>query len=222
MASALTNNIMKMQVDCENVTKLTSAILNHKPYIATPYYKELSYIETTGTQYLNLGVPLWSNNNWAVETKIRMSKLYDYQHLLSVNDDDTYHETWVNASGYYCVRLKKDAKKEVVKLAANTTYILKNEFNNGSCKVYVGSELKNTYSFGTFSCADNLRFGKRDSGWFIGRIYSIKLWQDGVLIRNFVPAKNLETGAAGMWDKVNNIFITNAGSGTFGEGSVIL
>ena len=37
----------------------------------------------------------------------------------------------------------------------------------------------------------------------------------GVLVRNFIPAKRNSDNVLGLYDLVNNVFYTNAGSGTF-------
>lgn len=47
------------------------------------------------------------------------------------------------------------------------------------------------------------------------KVYYCKIWEGDILIRDFVPAKRDTDGAIGMLDKVNNVFYTNQGTGTF-------
>lgn len=50
------------------------------------------------------------------------------------------------------------------------------------------------------------------------RIYSCKFWLDDVLVRDFVPCYRISDSVIGMYDLVNDVFYTNAGSGTFTKG----
>ena len=52
------------------------------------------------------------------------------------------------------------------------------------------------------------------------KLYSCKIYNNGTLVRNLVPAKN-SGGTIGLYDLVNSAFYTNAGSGTFTAGADI-
>lgn len=47
------------------------------------------------------------------------------------------------------------------------------------------------------------------------QIYRSKIWNNGTLIRDFVPAKRNSDDVLGMYDIVNDVFYTNAGAGVF-------
>ena len=49
------------------------------------------------------------------------------------------------------------------------------------------------------------------------KIYSAKIYQNGSLVRDFIPCKNA-AGIIGLWDDVNSVFYQNAGSGVFTAG----
>lgn len=51
------------------------------------------------------------------------------------------------------------------------------------------------------------------------RIYRAKIWDNGTLIRDFVPAMRDADEELGMYDIVNNVFYTNAGTGVFTGGT---
>lgn len=51
------------------------------------------------------------------------------------------------------------------------------------------------------------------------KLYYCKIWDNGSLVRNFVPCKNT-SGILGLYDIVNNVFYTNAGTGTFTAGPI--
>lgn len=52
------------------------------------------------------------------------------------------------------------------------------------------------------------------------RIYSCQIYDNGTLIRDFIPCLN-SSGTAGLYDTVNGVFYTNAGSGTFAVGQTV-
>lgn len=47
------------------------------------------------------------------------------------------------------------------------------------------------------------------------RIYYAKIWDDGTLVRDFIPAVRNDDGVIGMYDQVNDVFYANDGTGSF-------
>jgi hypothetical protein len=47
------------------------------------------------------------------------------------------------------------------------------------------------------------------------KIYSVKIWDGDTLVREFIPAIRNEDDEIGMYDRVNDVFYTNNGTGTF-------
>ena len=47
------------------------------------------------------------------------------------------------------------------------------------------------------------------------RLYYLKFYNGSTLIRDFIPVYNKTTGELGLYDKVNNVFYSNQGSGSF-------
>lgn len=79
-----------------------------------------------------------------------------------------------------------------------------------------------THTATTFTAPNSLMLLACATGSSVGyyasaKLYSAKLYDNGTLIRDFVPCKN-SSGVLGLYDLVNNKFYTNAGSGTFGAG----
>lgn len=52
-----------------------------------------------------------------------------------------------------------------------------------------------------------------------GKVYYLKIWDNGVLIRDFIPC--YKDGQLGMWDKVNKVFYPNLGTGSFVGGAIV-
>jgi len=51
------------------------------------------------------------------------------------------------------------------------------------------------------------------------RLYSFKLYDNGELVRDFVPCYRKANNEIGLYDLVNGVFYTNKGTGTFSKGS---
>jgi len=54
---------------------------------------------------------------------------------------------------------------------------------------------------------------------FLGRMYYIKLYENGVLAHNFIPVRENATGRVGVYDTVTGRFFTNSGTGEFSYGN---
>lgn len=54
---------------------------------------------------------------------------------------------------------------------------------------------------------------------FTGQIYDIKIWQGSTLVRDYVPCIRNADNVVGFYDKVENKFYTNSGTGSFGSGA---
>ena len=52
------------------------------------------------------------------------------------------------------------------------------------------------------------------------KVYEYRLWRSGVLIQHLVPAMRDSDSVVGMYDIVNNAFLTNGGSGDFSYGTL--
>lgn len=55
---------------------------------------------------------------------------------------------------------------------------------------------------------------------FSGKLYSCKIYDNGTLVRDFIPAIT-DSNEVGLWDDVNTVFYGNAGNGTFTAGPVL-
>ena len=57
-----------------------------------------------------------------------------------------------------------------------------------------------------------------DFGYTSGKVYYCKITVDGTLVRNFVPCYRKSDNIVGLYDLVNGVFYTNAGTGNFAKG----
>lgn len=179
-------------------------------------YTELEYIESTGTQYIDTCFK--PNQDTRVVADIQMvgtpvnafffggrtsttSNIFCFLWLESNKVFRTdYNNKQKSVSGVYNDRVFVDFNKNIV------------EMN--------GTVIEHTY--GTFQSTGNLFiFAASTSGTMSSpasaRLYSFKMYDNGTLIRDFVPCTNT-SGTVGLYDMVNGIFYGNAGTGVFTAG----
>ena len=58
-----------------------------------------------------------------------------------------------------------------------------------------------------------------DERYFVGKIYSFKIWDNENLVRDYIPVTNTIINKAGLYDSVEKKFYPNLGSGNFTAGS---
>ena len=183
-------------------------------------YTELEYIQSSGTQYIDTRFIPTSN------TKISI----DFQ-VLSVVADDTIIGT-INPNcviGYNTTEIYAGFKLGTgtsIAIATTVTSRHTAELSNGVFKVDAQQKSFDQVT-GFPHTLTALIFASHYSGISDGaygkcaaKVYSAKIYESGVLVRDFIPCKNA-SGVVGMWDDVNSVFYQNAGSGTFIAGPEI-
>ena len=81
-----------------------------------------------------------------------------------------------------------------------------------------GEVVHNFSSIDTFTCGGPLAllYDYSHSQYPMNaRIYSCKVWDNGTLVRDFIPVLRLSDSMAGLYDKVNSIFYPDAAGGNF-------
>jgi hypothetical protein len=191
-------------------------------------YTQLEYIQSDGEQRIDTGI--YANENTAVETKFINIDIPDsttriiiadrWKHIDYGNYYTGYELTitgytrsfqtigtlWITRNDYWAEGIEY------------TVYMDKNvgQTVNGVTTVWSGTA--NTFTtprtlsmFGTTD--DTSRYAKI-------KMFYLKIWQSGELIRNFLPAKRNSDNVLGMFDTVSGQFFTNAGTGSFVAGPV--
>ena len=179
-------------------------------------YTKLDYIESSGTQYINTGFKPNQNTRVLMDVEVlgttqcapfgaRVSQsgttytLFLMTATTGRTDYGTSKQTMTFSSilGRYTI----DANKNVVNV-------------NG---------VSITHTASTFSVDHNIfllavNTAGKASNFAKVKLYSCKIYDNGTLVRDFIPCKNA-SGTIGLWDNVNSVFYANAGTGTFSTGT---
>ena len=182
-------------------------------------YTELQYIESTGTQYIDTGV--YATNNTAIETKFVNNYAESSTRVLIA-------DRWAS-SRQFVLSIVAQTNAPLVLGGLNKTLnsywsintdftVLMDKNNiivNGDTIAWTGSETTFTSTMPLYM------FGVPDTNNrnALVNMYYMKIYENGTLVRNFIPATNV-SNVVGMYDTVSNTFFTNSGTGSFTAGPV--
>lgn len=168
-------------------------------------FRQVEYIQSSGEQYIDTGFK--PNNN----TRL----------VLSANNDSS-SSAWVygawnganNAafgllvSGIYYGTTSASVTVSTGNLAVDHN---RNAYSvNGTVGTITAQTFTCNYPIYLFALNN---IGSPSGGRFYGKLYSCQIYDNGTLIRDYVPCIN-PSGEAGLYDLVYGVFYGNAGSGT--------
>jgi len=185
-------------------------------------YMLLDYIESSGTQYIDTGftpnqdtravLDLWVTNNASGNVALFGARQGTKVTTFAVWLGDGVVNPQYGSIAYNTKTLTLD-------YATRLTYDMnKTAFSVNGQTVTFASE--------TFSAGCNLTLlsvntaGAVDTRISVGKLYSCKLYDNGTLIRDYIPVMN-EFGVAGLWDLVEKKFYGSATSTAFIAGNIL-
>lgn len=183
---------------------------------STEMYTPIEYVECTGAQYIDTGFKPNQNTRVVIDFESTSTNRHIFGSRTSFRSKG-FLIYWASNSDY-CVQI------------ADTTY-------NGGTFTTTGRHVidmsasefklddvsKATYSVGTFQTEYNLYLAScpnsEQSENMTGKIYSAKVYDNGVLIRNYTPMID-KNGVACLYDSINNNYNYSPGGSNFGAGPV--
>lgn len=184
-------------------------------------YKLLEYIESSGTQWINTNFTPDSNTRVVADVETTTTKP-------SANK-------WV----FGCRSTSATQRYEIIYISSASAFRFYFNTSNytftgvtlGRLSIDVSSTkatingVSVTPSAGSFDGAGPIYICSCNSTSvtseaFAQKVYSFKIYDNGTLVRDYVPAERVSDGAVGLYDLVNNAFYTNAGTGAFTPGYI--
>ena len=190
----------------DNYTEITNSLYDYQSF--EDNYERGLYLESTGTQYIDTGI----KPTTTTDIKVTFSNDGDniaYQRLFGQSNSagNTRFQMQMNNTTATSWLVGVGGTNATVAIDA-TTYPRTVKLVSGE-GLYVGDELvssfdrteTNDYSIWLFRGYDKYSSLK---------IYSARIWQDGILVRDFGPVLRKTDGAAGMFDLIHGVFYPNA------------
>ena len=207
-------------------------------------YQEVEYIYRSGAKpYINTNLTL-TNGPVKIETKVEGSghnnaTYGDAPLIVRLNTQDGNEGVQIVFAGdgmSYTVKTGNSAGNASINYTSatdltNVPVTIVAELNAGNS---ASAELSGNFNIeGVDHAASNsgtsnsnttspvYLFG-RDSAYgassFNGRMYSIKIWNDNVLVFNGIPCYRILDTVVGMYDLISSTFLVNSGTGGFSKG----
>lgn len=199
-------------------------------------YTALEYIKCEGAQYINTQFIPTGNTRVLLDFETDTSESQNlfcggrtaasgsdkqtFTAFYSVNNEKTIRRDYYGTSKtstitYNPGRILFDANKNKTYINKNLDSVLSNYTLATSTASVMPIVLFTTCHQTSSSAALTLS----NSNWAKYKVYSCKIWDNDIIQRNLIPAKNT-SGTLGLYDAVNNMFYTNAGTGTFTAGPI--
>jgi hypothetical protein len=208
------------------VKKASGAVVWEKPGVSglPSGYTQVECIESSGTQYIDTGFRAVSDNV-KIEATFSITEIKFWSALFGC--EETSSGPWtltplVNGASALTFYNGSSSQLGSIPVSVNTVYSVVCQSNNGTLTYDCNGSAGTLYPQGAICKTDNiyiftLNSAKGDS--IISqaskmRLYYFQIYDNDVLVRDYVPCINAN-GEAGLYDKVNNVFYGNAGTGSF-------
>lgn len=202
-------------------------------------YTQVQYIESTGEQYINTGY--YPNEKTKIDLVMEAIDWGDFKTAFGVrtgvNTGGTWvytkrFATWLYANKSNILQIGDDSRivYETNRVYSNTKFNL--IIDNGN--IYI-KDLINDYAAEESTFTPVTQF-TTDYPLLLGaitnngttilnlckfKLYSCKLYDDNVLVKDFIPVTNKLNNRACLYDKISKTFLYNPGSGDFVAGGVV-
>lgn len=186
-----------------------------------PYDVEIEYIESTGTQYIDtLYKP---NQDTRIIAIMRCVVSTNYGVLFgcgtynSLNSVMIDYETGI--TGTLHIKYGNNSSWTNVSSIHGDYEIHTYDFNKNN--FYLDNELVSSNTYSTFQSTSNLGIFTNikgngtgsSSNFFIGKLYSFKIYDNNVLVRDYIPVRVGQVGY--LYDKVSDQLFGNSGTSSF-------
>lgn len=191
------------------------------PMIRLPEgYTEIEYIETTGTQYIDTGFYPNQDTRVVVDVDTTSSKSLSFPAIFSTSSLSSNKQRFVlmlynEQAGFH------DHYGGTAINSSNIGMYGRHIIDKNKNITYLDGEAVSTFAYSAFQSTVSLNLFASNDGsmqyYAKVKMYSCKVYDNDVLIRDFVPCKNA-SGTVGLYDIVNSKFYANNGTGTFTAG----
>ena len=185
-------------------------------------YQRVEYIQTTGSQYINTGFIPDSNTSIELEVYSNSTTTAALYCARTTTQSLTYTAFLINGNqlrvDYY------NGQNQGSTYNRGQRYVIKQDKN----LIYVNGTLAKTLSATTFSTAYRMYLlGSHQAEGAVNnignpvRLYYAKIWDNGTLVRDFIPVNRKADNKVGLYDLLNHHFYPDAGGHNFEKGANI-
>lgn len=192
-------------------------------------YKELTYIESSGTQYIDTGFLPDTTAGFEYDFAM-VGGLPADAFVMGVRQLSTTASRWtttITSGQIYCGFGDNPSASQRQPYETGVRTIMKNNLYDSKTMAKDEDkffDIPDTSTLPNFTYTAVIAGAVNNSGnitnFWPQRVYSCKMTRENILERYFVPAKNAQ-GVVGMYDLVTDTFYTNQGTGNFIAGEEV-
>ena len=165
-------------------------------------YTQVAYVQSSGNQAIDTGIIM--TNAHEVRAKFNPSALSKYLYGSVSSGNSTSYTAYLSSAGNW----RFGNRTIAISTSTNTLY----ESVQNSSGVTINGVSKGTYASTTFTSPNSLvLFGSHStanavSPNFSGKVYYIKIYNNGDAVFDGIPAKRNSDNVCGLYDMANNVF----------------
>jgi len=181
-------------------------------------YIAVNYIQSSGTQYIDTNYKINANTKFHI--KCSQYRTAGGQ-IFGARENDFWYNLYSRsgkvAFGYNSTR---------VDFNISTGDYVFEDFTADSTSVVINNEVHNDITINQFPDYTLYLFAANTNGtpteFSKSRIGRVKIYENEVLIRDYVACRRISDSMLGLYDVINNVFYVNQGSSSFSSGGDII
>ena len=183
-------------------------------------YQRVEWLQATGTQYINTGLRIDAND---VEYDLRWREISAEAYTSLCGSKDPWSGVLYHPSAGVIYAAVGNSDGQGARAIPINSWITANfTAKNGAWSFRTnGTTLSGSYSGTVISSNYNFFLFCNSGVWQFSKYSQIPFFDlkvGGVLLRSFVACRRTSDSVAGMYDIANDVFYSNAGTGTFSIG----
>ena len=193
--------------------------------MTSPYFKQVEYLESSGTQYIDLG--LKGKNGYDFDYKFNSTRIDSTAYGIGgewESNKSCYLGLIRNTNKFAYHYQNTSSPVEVQTLTANTDYRVQAHLYSGE-QYYIINGIKSSVGTiaGTFESTTSMNLFRVNSSspiYSYIKVYYLKIWDNGTLVMDMIPVLDNDMVPA-MYDRVTGTLKYNAGTGDFSYGAFV-
>lgn len=188
-------------------------------------YTQLEYIESTTGQVINTGIV--PNKTTKIVDTVLLTQTNSYQRIFGAKGNTFDVERYDTDGKFYCELYgNPSVGSGEIYVSNNTVLVVTLDASKTSNNYSINSTVRSASRGSTTPTTPIYLSGKLASDGTTRynsylRRYSCVIYSGASILRNYVPARRNVDAVVGLYDKANNVFYVNIGTGTFIAGPAV-
>jgi hypothetical protein len=177
-----------------------------------PYDAEVEFLESTGTQWIDTGI-ISDGTGLTVEVTCSKTTSATQEMAIVGRSGNNGFDLYVLNSKFELWNSSNRVAKNPTTISAGEVYDVIGSTAGGAMNLSVNGVNSSRSGVTSFPNRNIVLFRHNSKYYWVGRLMFCKIWQNGVLVRDFIPVRKGTVGY--LYDRVSGKLFGNAGTGDF-------